>query len=133
MGAGPDARALLDADRRFAAAVASAAPADRGRVWAEWFAPQGRQIITGREVVGPRSIESLMGPVFASPGYALEWDPDDARISEDGSMGWTTGRYVSRRSSSGQEPTESRGRYLTNWERQPDGTWKVTVDTGVPD
>lgn len=133
MGGMADASVLLEADRRFAAAVASAEPSDRGRIWAGWFAPDGRQIVTGREVIGPQDIEALMGPAFSLPGYALEWAPDAARISEDGGMGWTTGRYVSRSVSPSGEAGESRGRYLTIWRRQPDGGWKVAVDTGVPD
>lgn len=133
MGGNPDASVLLEADRRFAAAVSAAEPANRGRVWAGWFAPDGRQIVTGRQVIGPGDVAALMGPVLATPGYELQWDPDTARIAEDGTLGWTTGRYVSRRTSSTGEPEESRGRYLTIWKRQPDGCWKVAVDTGVPD
>lgn len=30
-------------------------------------------------------------------------------------------------------PVQSEGRYLTVWQRQPDGDWKVAVDAGVPD
>jgi len=123
---------LMDADRRFASEVAAADPADRGRIWAEWFAPDGRQIIPGKVVEGTESITALMGPAFATVGYSLTWNPDIASASADGDMGWTSGRYESR--STGPEgDTVGHGRYLTIWRRQPDGGWKVALDNGVPD
>jgi len=122
----------MDADRRFAADVAAAPAADRGAVWAGWFAPDGRQILPGAVVAGRADIADLMTGAFTSPGFALEWEPDEAAASPDGQLGWTTGRYVSRSAGPDGE-TAREGRYLTLWRRQPDGTWKVTVDTGVPD
>ena len=123
---------LMEADRRFAAEVTTAAPADRGAVWAAWFATAGRQIIPGNIVQGNRSITTLMNPAFATPGYSLTWDPDLASSSLAGDMGWTSGRYQSRSPGPDVEVLEH-GRYLTIWQRQPDGGWKVAVDTGVPD
>lgn len=125
-------RELMDADRRFAGEVAAAAPADRGKVWAAWFGSAGRQIIPGSIVQGDRSIAALMGPAFATPGYSLTWEPDLASSGAAGDMGWTSGRYESRRTDPEGDTLEL-GRYLTIWQRQPDGRWKVAVDTGVPD
>jgi ketosteroid isomerase-like protein len=122
----------MAADRRFAAEVAAADPADRGAVWAGWFAPDGRQIVPGTVVTGHETITALMDGAFTSPGFALEWDPDTAAASPDGQLGWTSGRYVSRGiGPEGEVVTE--GRYLTIWRRLPDGAWKVDLDTGVPD
>jgi ketosteroid isomerase-like protein len=122
----------MEEDRRFAAEVAAAAPADRGQVWAAWFSPAGRQILPGAVVQGARSIAALMGPAFATPGYSLTWEPDLASADAAGDLGWTSGRYESR--GEGPEgPILEHGRYLTIWQRQPDGRWKVAVDTGVPD
>ena len=125
-------RELMEADRRFAAEVVAAAPADRAEVWAAWFAAAGRQIIPGDIVQGSRPITALMDPAFAAPGYSLTWEPDLASSSGGGDMGWTSGRYESRRTGQDGDILEH-GRYITIWQRQPDGTWKVTVDTGVPD
>ena len=125
-------RELKEADRRFAADVAAADPADRGRVWAGWFAPEGQQIIPGAVIQGMESIADLMDPFFAGGSQELTWDPDVASASAAGDMGWTSGRYEIR--SPGPEgPTVRHGRYLTIWRRQADGAWKVTLDTGVPD
>ena len=125
-------RELMEADRRFAAEVAAAAPSDRAAVWAGWFVPEGRQIVPGAVVQGTESIASLMEGAFTSSGYSLEWDPDSATASADGTLGWTTGRYVNRREGPDGSVT-AEGRYLSLWRRMPDGSWKVDLDTGVPD
>jgi ketosteroid isomerase-like protein len=123
---------LMEADRMFAADVAAADPADRASVWAGWFVPDGRQIVPGAVVQGTGSIAAMMNGAFTSPGYTLEWDPDSATASPDGMLGWTTGRYINRRETP-EGPVEAEGRYLSLWRRLPDGSWKVDLDTGVPD
>ena len=123
---------LKDADRNFASEVAAAEPADRAEVWAGWFTPSGIQVLPGSIVEGHEAIGSLMDPAFTSPGYELLWDPDMATASPDGRLGWTSGRFENRREGP-EGVVVSKGRYLTLWARQSDGTWKVDLDTGVPD
>lgn len=128
--AGRTADELLAADRAFAAEVAAAAGAERARIWAGWFAADGRQLVPRTVVTGPADILGLMAPVFADSASSLAWAPDLAAGS--GGWGWTSGRYRSTRPGpDGPAPRE--GRYLTVWRRQPDGAWKVAMDTGVPD
>jgi hypothetical protein len=124
------AEELKEADRLFAKEVSAAPATDRGRVWADWFSSGGRQIIPGQVVQGPPSIADLMGPAFATGDMMLTWAPDLASASKDGDLGWTSGRYEI---SGGNDDSAKTGRYLTIWGRQVDGTWKVDLDTGVPD
>ena len=86
----------MAADRQFANDVAAAATADRGRVWADWFALKAGKIIPGRVVSGTQSIAEVMSPVFASAATLLTWEPDLVSASADGDMGWTSGRYENR-------------------------------------
>jgi ketosteroid isomerase-like protein len=116
---------LMTADRAFAAAVDAAAGVERARVWAGWFAPDGRQILPGRVVTGREDVAALMAGAFGDPDYHLRWEPDRAGDH------WTSGRYTS--TSPGPDgPVTATGRYLTVWTRTPEG-WRVAVDTGVPD
>lgn len=121
---------LMAADRAFAAAVAAATGTDRAAVWADWFAPDGRQLLPGAVVTGHEDIQGLMTSSFADPEATLTWEPDLADGAGD--WGWTSGRYVSRRPGP-DEPIVKGGRYLTVWRRDDRGAWKVAVDTGVPD
>ena len=123
---------LLASDRQFANDVAAASTTDRGKIWADWFSPEGRQIIPGKVISGTQSIAEVMSPVFATDGYLLTWEPDMVSASADRDMGWTSGRYENHRTGSGGTIVQT-GRYLTIWRHQLDGTWKVDLDTGVPD
>ena len=115
----------MAADRRFAADVAAAAGAERARAWADWFTPDGRQLVPGRVVAGREEIRALMTPFFAEPGASLAWAPDQG--GGEGDRGWTSGRYVSHTGGGIRE-----GRYLTVWVRVGE-RWLVDGDTGVPD
>ena len=122
----------MAADRQFAAEVNAAAAADRAQIWANWFAADRRQFIPGRIVQGPESIAELMAGVFNTPGFSLQWAPDQAVVSAAGDLGWTSGRYQST-SQSPAGPVLAEGHYLTIWRRQANGALKVDLDSGVPD
>lgn len=124
----PDPSALLDADRAFALATA-----ERGAEgWVSWFAEDGAMLVPGREIRGHEEIRAAMEPAFAEPGYALEWSPERGEIAASGDLGYTVGRYRRTRLVEG-DTTRSTGAYVTVWRRQPDGSWRVALDLGVPD
>lgn len=49
----------------------------------------------------------------------------------DGETAYETGKYVYKYQQNGQ-PVTDEGRYATVWKRQKDGSWKLSVDMGVP-
>ena len=102
-----DPAVLMDADRAFAAAVAK----DGADAWAAWFAEDGAMIQAG---VGE-----------------VEWEPERADLAASGDLGWTTGPWQLRQEGA-DGPIASRGRYVSIWRRQPDGSWKVVMDLGNP-
>ena len=121
----PDASILLDADRDFAADVAEGG-AD---AWATWFAEDGAMIREGvGEVRGRAAIRESVA-YLDRPGVALSWEPDRADLATSGDLGWTTGRYTFRAT---PDSPPSRGRYVSIWTKEPDGSWKVVMDLGVP-
>jgi ketosteroid isomerase-like protein len=63
------------------------------------------------------------------PG-TLSWEPETARVSGDGRMGWTSGHwlFISRRAR--QKTT---GNYLTVWVKDRRGVWKVQAEMGTSD
>jgi ketosteroid isomerase-like protein len=120
----PDAAALLQLDRDFAkqSAVRGAA------AWVEIMAPNAvKPANGGRWLMGPQEIGDNMKDAFAS-GFTLAWEPTRAEISRGGKLGYTWGRYHSE---FGGKPHD--GAYMTIWQKQPTGSWKVLFDTGDPD
>jgi ketosteroid isomerase-like protein len=78
-------------------------------------------------LIGPQEIGENMLAAFAS-GFTLSWEPTRAEISRGGKLGYTWGRYSAVVGGKTRE-----GTYMTVWEKQQDGTWKVLFDTGDPD
>jgi len=68
-----------------------------------------------------------------SPEMAVRWKPEFARISDDGTMGFTTGSYKVSVTENGASKIAGTGRYITIWARQSDGSWKAVFDSGVAD
>jgi ketosteroid isomerase-like protein len=120
----PDADVLLQRDREFAKASAA-----RGHLaWQEFLAPNAAKPANGgRTLIGPQEIGDNMMAAFAS-GFTLTWEPTRAEISRGGHLGYTWGRYHSVFNGKSRE-----GTYMTVWEKQQDGTWKVLFDTGDAD
>jgi ketosteroid isomerase-like protein len=121
---------LFAADRAFARAVAdSGAPA-----WAARLAPDvagegdgGLIILRGIEPVSANN-----KAVFADPTRMITWEPTDAVAYSDRKTGITVGRSAWVRKNA-RTDTLSRGRYLTLWRKQPNGSWKILYDTGWDD
>jgi ketosteroid isomerase-like protein len=60
----------------------------------------------------------------------LTWEPAYAEIALDGDLGYTTGPYQVRDKS---KPGDSArfGHYVSLWQKQPGGLWKVVLDVGI--
>lgn len=119
-------KALMDADARFARETA-----ERGvEAWTSWFADDGTMYPATRPPIeGRAAIQEAMSDLYdrrtGTGDLLLEWEPIRAEVSESGELGWTTG--TSRAVTS---QGERRGRYITIWRKQADGSWKVAADLG---
>jgi len=58
----------------------------------------------------------------------LTWTPDFVGVSEDGTMGYTYGKFVRKTKDANGNSTESKGSFHTVWKKQTDGTWKYVWD-----
>ena len=121
---------LFAADRAFAKAVAdSGAPAWDARLAPDIATPGNGGLMLLRGVVPVAANDQA---IFADASQLLTWEPTDAAAYADRVTGVTLGRYAMVRRSARRD-TLSRGRYLTLWRKQPDGRWKILLDTGWPD
>ena len=63
--------------------------------------------------------------------FVLDWHPAIAAVARAGDLGFTTGPYtIAGRAPAVREPAQ--GMFFSVWRRQPEGSWKVIVDGGVP-
>jgi ketosteroid isomerase-like protein len=119
----PGKAILFDLEAKFAKATAEGG----GKAFAAWFAEDGVSLANGEAPVHGR--EAIAKQATWSPkNYQLLWTPTDAVMSPTGDMGYTWGHYEGHsRDPDGNSKVIS-GRYLTIWRKEPDGSWKVTLD-----
>jgi ketosteroid isomerase-like protein len=48
-------------------------------------------------------------------------------------LGYTVGRWERIRKTKEGTVTKKTGTYTSIWKKQPDGSWKIVLDTGSPD
>ena len=123
-----DPKVLMDADRAFAKATA-----ERGAEgWMEFMAPNAVDL-TRETLASLDQIRAGMVKTFSLPGIHLTWAPDKAEFLGNGNVGYTVGHYEVRYNGEDGKPVSRKGTYLTTWQQQTDGTWKVRADIGSPD
>jgi ketosteroid isomerase-like protein len=121
----PDATVLMDADRAFANDSAARGAA----AWEAVFAENAvKPAAEGKWIIGAKAVGEQMSGAFRNPDFRLEWHPVRADLSRGGNLGYTWGRW--KRTAKGKV---AEGNYMTVWEKQKDGAWKVLFDTGDAD
>jgi ketosteroid isomerase-like protein len=123
-----DAKVLIDAEHAFAKATA-----ERGvDGWMEFMAPNAVEL-SAEPLVGLDQIRAGMSKQFRLPGFRITWEPTKAEFLGKGDFGYAVGRYEVRFNGEDGKPVVERGTYLTTWQKQKGGTWKVVSDIGSPD
>lgn len=111
---------VMQADRDFAALAAVQTPRD---AFVAFAAPTG--VVIGGPSFGPEEI----GAGFGSG--TLEWGPITGRAAASGDLGYTIGYATSRGVRPDGTPAVGYSKYLTIWQRQPNGQWLFAADGGT--
>ncbi len=75
--------------------------------------------------VNGRQVWEARGPVPAT----LLWEPSAAEVSAAGDLGWTTGPSELRPYDATQPV--GYGHFVSIWQKQADGSWRVALDVGI--
>ena len=123
-----DPNVLMEVERAFAQATA-----ERGvDGWMDFMAPNAVEL-SAEPLVGLDQIRAGMTKQFKLPGFRITWEPMKAEFLGQGDVGYAVGRYQVRFTSDDGKPQVETGSYLTTWQKQKDGSWKVVSDIGSPD
>ena len=121
----PGKMILFDLEARFAKDVA----ARGGAAFADWFAEDGVSLSNGEApVIGKVAI--VKSATWSPKVFQLTWTPTDAVMGPSGDMGYTWGHYEGHSKDANGNPVSTSGRYMTIWRKQPNGIWKVVLDSG---
>ena len=78
--------------------------------------------------VGKDALTKFIGSAFTTPDYTLSWHANKVAVARSGELGYTSGTYdFSIKDASGKTISD-RGKYLTLWKKEADGSWKVLFD-----
>jgi ketosteroid isomerase-like protein len=86
--------------------------------------PSNAPIATGKD-----ALTKLIGSAFATPDYTLSWHANKVGVARSGELGYTSGTYDFSMKDATGKTISDKGKYLTVWKKQADGTWKVLLDT----
>jgi hypothetical protein len=122
---------MVATERAFAAATGELGVRDG---FLTFFADDAIQLdagATGAETTVSRAKDALrtLAPPKLPLGTRLMWEPFTGQVSNDGSIGWLTGGYVSQNQLT--RNINAQGAYFSVWRRQSDGTWRVWLDEGI--
>jgi ketosteroid isomerase-like protein len=77
---------------------------------------------------GRQAIRQLFTGFFGLPDLAISWETSDVRVARSGDMGYSTGAYQMSFKDPTGKAISDHGKYVTVWEKQHDGTWRVLLD-----
>ena len=119
---------LLKADRDFNQATQE----KKLEGWMQFMADDV-VLLRGKPVFGKDAVRAELKSDWDDPEYSLTWEPKRAEMFHSGKMGNTSGRWTYVGKNAKGEKVTLHGDYLTVWQKQADGAWKVIYDGGTAD
>lgn len=126
---------LAGAERAFCAQAAALGIADAflANMAPDCFLPDSLSLSRAEYAAKVAAARAKLGAAYKAgpnPDVRLTWAPIKVDVSDDGTLGYTWGRYdYSAKGKDGKTATTT-GLYFTVWKRQADGAWKVVYDGG---
>jgi len=99
--------------------------------WASYFAEDGCGLYPGAGTLnGKAAIKAAMAPYFTDPNFSLTFQSTRAMASKGGDMVYSQGTYtMTVTNPKTKKPMTDKGKYLTVYTKQADGSWKAVADT----
>ena len=122
-----DVQAVKDVE---AAWVKDAASKDAEK-WASYFTDDGSGLYPGAATLnGKAAIRAAMAPYFADPNFALTFQSTRTVASKGGDLVYSEGTYsMTMTDPKTKKPMTDKGKFLTVYAKQADGSWKAVADT----
>jgi uncharacterized protein (TIGR02246 family) len=127
----PDTRAAdLQAVKEVEAASFKAVAAKDDN-WINYFAEDACGLYPGAGILcGKAAIKTSMASFFADPNFSVTFQCTRAMASKGGDMVFSQGTYtLTMTNPKTKKPMTDKGKYLTVYMKQADGSWKAVADT----
>jgi uncharacterized protein (TIGR02246 family) len=102
-----------------------------GEKWASYFTEDGVGLYPGAGILtGKAAITAAMTPVLADPNFTMDFHSTKASASKGGDMVYSVGVYtMTSTDPKTKKPVTDKGKFLTVFVKQADGSWKAAADT----
>ena len=99
--------------------------------WASYFTEDGSGLYPGGPTLnGKAAVRAAMAPLMSDPNFSLTFQSTRAVASKGGDMVYSQGTYVMTTTDpKTKQPVTDKGKFLTVYMRQSDGSWKAVADT----
>jgi ketosteroid isomerase-like protein len=77
---------------------------------------------------GRDAIAKLFSGFFQLANLKISWLPNRADVAKSGELGYTSGAYEMTFNDPTGKTISDKGKYVTVWKKQTDGSWKVLLD-----
>jgi uncharacterized protein (TIGR02246 family) len=128
----PDTRAAdVQAIKDIEADWLKASQAKDADKWASYFADDGSALYPGMTTLeGKAAVSAAMAAALKDPNYALDFHSTRVVASKGGDMVYAQGTYtMTTTNPKTKKLVNDKGKYLTIYQKQADGSWKVVADT----
>ena len=82
----------------------------------------------GEATKGKDALRAMVEAGSKDPNFSISWEPLEAHISDDGTMGY----LIEQNKVTINDSTTFYNNVVTVWRKTTDGTWKNVVDIGTP-
>ena len=118
-----DAQAVKDREAAWSKDCASKDPAKFASVYAD----DATLMLANEPIVhGASNIKAVVGPMMQDKNFALSFQADKVEVAGD--LAYSQGAYSMTMTDQKGNPATDKGKYLTVWKKQADGSWKVIED-----
>jgi len=86
-------------------------------------------IMTGKD-----AIRNALKPLAGDSNLALTFQPSQVEVAKAGDLAYSRGTYsLTMTDPTSKQPVTEKGKYVTVYRKQPDGSWKAVQDINNPD
>jgi uncharacterized protein (TIGR02246 family) len=78
--------------------------------------------------VGRPAIKKIWTAMLADASFSISWKPVHVEVATSGDLGYTTGTYEDSAKGPDGKTVTDKGKYVSVWKKQKDGTWKSIHD-----
>jgi uncharacterized protein (TIGR02246 family) len=122
-----DLQAVKNVEAAWVKDVASKDP----EKWVSYFTEDGSALYPGVGILnGKAAIKAVMAPLMADPNFSLVFQSTRAMASKGGDMVYSQGTYTMTTTDPKTKKMQvDKGKFLTVYTKQADGSWKAVADT----